>query len=158
MSRRFRVVADEPRAVGELHDRPHLVKARRLHVPADPREAREIDVARLVAEREPARRRAEPGPDMRRVVLVAVDARELDLLGRRAVELELDAAARDARGRDRMLAAARDLLPIFLEEQWRPGHARPFAGRRRGRGLRGPRACTRGPRCLRARGRRNSRG
>ncbi len=44
------VVADQPRAVGELQDGPHFMEAGRLEVPADASLAREIDQIVFMAE------------------------------------------------------------------------------------------------------------
>ena len=56
------VIADQPRAVRELDDRPDLVKARDLRDPSNAGEAGQVAVVVLVAERDGAGRRAASRP------------------------------------------------------------------------------------------------
>src|SRR6185312_1609679 len=140
--RAVRMIADEPCAVRELHDRSHLMEARSLRVPADARQSAEIGETGLLAESDSAGRRAHAHPDVDRVAFVARTAREQYFTGRN-IEFQLQIRVADGIGRRRMLPSLRGLLPVLLEEQrgplrfW-PGTAwRASARRARARGVRG---------------------
>jgi hypothetical protein len=117
-------IADEPRAVGELHDRANLVESRRLGGPADARQAGEVGVIGLVPEGQSAGRGAQAGPHVNRVVLVTQRPGQLNLLGRAAIEFQFQRSVGHRLLRDRMLVVGRRLLPLLAEEESRPCDAR----------------------------------
>src|SRR5215467_3618335 len=103
----------------------HLMQPGHLRDPADARETGEVGHVVLVTQRDGTRRRAHTGPEMDRVVVVALGAGEQHFLAGRPVQLQLEVGIRHRLRACRMLAALFRLAPFLAEEQARtPGGAR----------------------------------
>src|SRR5262245_34926363 len=116
--RTIRMVSDEPSSVSQFHNRPNLVEAGHLRIPADSGEARQIRVIGLLTQSQSTRRGTHPCPNVNGVVFIRCSTVYKNLFPRGSVKLEFKIRIRDGFLRDRMLVVGRILLPLFPEEEW----------------------------------------